>query len=360
MDTDAQFASIAYDRGRGATVERRATGDEVVPDRILDLSFAFFGSKTLLSAVELGLFTELASGPLDAEALQHRLGLHPRAGRDFFDALVALGLLAREDGQYRNTPETDRYLDRAKPSYIGGWLEMANDRLYPFFGALTEGLRSGQPQNEAKAGEDFFAALYQDPARLRQFANSMTGVSMGTAQALAHRFPWEKVRTVVDIGTAQGNLPVQLALVHEYLTGGGFDLPALGPVFADYVAAFGLGDRLRFFPGDFFVDPLPAADVLVMGNILADWNLEEKRLLLAKAYAALPAGGTLIVYDQLIDDDRRERALSLLLSLLMLIETPGGATYTGADCRAWMAEAGFRETSVAHLTGHDWMVVGIK
>ena len=175
---------------------------------------------------------------------------------------------------------------------------MANDRLYPFFGALTEGLRTGQPQNEAKGGDDFFGVLYQDPARLRQFASSMTGVSMGTARALARTFPWAKYRTFVDVGTAQGNLPVQLALAHDHLTGGGFDLPALAPIFADYVAAFGLGDRLRFSAGDFFVDPLPTADVLVMGNILGDWNLDErKRLLLAKAYAALPEGGALIVYD---------------------------------------------------------------
>jgi hypothetical protein len=153
---------------------------------------------------------------------------------------------------------------------------------------------------------------------------------------------------------------VQLALAHDHLTGGGFDLPAVGPIFADYVAAFGVGDRLRFYPGDFFVDPLPSADVLVMGNILCDWNLDERKALLAKAYAALPEGGALIVYEQLIDDDRRERAVSLLLSLLMLIETPGGGTLTGADCRSWMAAAGFRETTVEHVSGLDWMVVGLK
>jgi hypothetical protein len=334
--------------------------EQPVPDGIIDLSLAFFGSKALLSAVELGLFTELAHGPLDADALRQRLGLHPRASRDFFDALVALGLLEREDGRYRNTAETDLYLDRAKPSYVGAWLEMANDRLYPFFGALTDGLRTGQPQNEAKAGEDFWGALYQDPARLRPFASSMTGVSMGTARALARKFPWAKYRTFLDVGTAQGNLPVQLALAHDHLTGGGFDLPALAPIFADFVAVFGLSDRLRFTAGDFFADPLPAADVLVMGNILGDWNLDERKVLLAKAYAALPDGGALIVYEQLIDDDRRERAISLLLSLLMLIETTGGGTYTGADSRSWMAAAGFRETTVAHVAGPDWMVVGIK
>jgi hypothetical protein len=338
----------------------KSMGDQPVPDRILDLSFAFFGSKALLSAVELGLFTELADGPLDGETLRQRLDLHPRSSRDFFDALVALGMLEREAGCYRNTAETDLYLDRAKPSYVGAWLEMTNDRLYPFFGALTEGLRTGQPQNEAKGGEDFWGVLYQDPARLRQFASSMTGVSMGTARALARAFPWANYRTFLDVGTAQGNLPVQLALAHDHLTGVGFDLPALAPIFADYVASFGRSDRLEFAAGDFFVDPLPAADVLVMGNILGDWSPAERKVLLAKAYAALPAGGALIVYEQLIDDDRRERAVNLLLSLLMLIETPGGGTYTGAECRSWMAAAGFRETTVEHVAGPDWMVVGVK
>jgi hypothetical protein len=334
--------------------------NQPVPDRILDLSFAFFGSKALLSAVELGLFTALAHGPLDAEPLRQRLGLHPRSSRDFFDALVAMGMLEREGGRYRNTPETDLYLDRAKPSYVGGFLDMANDRLYPFWSALTEGLRTGQPQNEAKGGDDFFGVLYQDPDRLCQFANSMTGISMGTACALAHRFPWANYRTFVDIGAAQGNVPVQLALAHPHLTGTGFDLPALAPIFADYVASFDLCDRLGFAAGDFFVDDLPTADVLIMGNILGDWNLDERMVLLAKAYAALPKGGALIVYEQFIDDDRRERAISLLVSLNMLIETPGGGAFTGAECRSWMEAAGFQDISVAHVAGPDWMVVGYK
>ena len=334
--------------------------DQQAPDRILDLGFAFFGSKALLSAVELGLFTELAHGPLDAEMLRQRLTLHPRSSRDFFDALVALGMLEREAGCYRNTTETDFYLDRAKPSYFGAWLEMTNDRLYPFFGALTEGLRTGQPQNEAKAGEDFWGVLYQDPARLRQFASSMTGISMGSARALTCAFPWANYRTFADVGTSQGNVPVQLALAHSHLAGVGFDLPALAPIFADYVASFGLSDRLRFAAGDFFVDPLPTADVLIMGNILGDWSLDERKALLAKAYAALPVGGAIIVYEQLVDDERRERAVSLLVSLLMLIETPGGATYTGAECRSWMEAAGFKEITVKHLSGLDWLVVGYK
>ncbi len=277
----------------------------VTPDAILQLGLGFWGSKTLLSAVELGLFSALAEGPLDAETLRQRLGLHRRSARDFFDALVALGMLERQDGRYTNTPATDRFLDRAKSSYVGGMLEMANARLYPFWGSLTEGLRSGQPQNEAKTGGNFFEVLYQDPQALGQFLRAMTALSTGAARAIARTFPWEKYRTFVDVGCAEGCLPVQVALAHPHLAGGGFDLPPVQPHFAAYVAAHGLGERLRFYPGDFLREPLPAADVLVLGRILHDWSLEEKRLLLAKAHAALPPGGALIVYDAVIDDERR-------------------------------------------------------
>jgi len=333
---------------------------EPTPDRILDLGTGFWGSKALLSAVELGLFSELAAGPLERETLRERLGLHPRSARDFFDALVALGVLERRDTVYANTPETDLFLDRAKPTYVGGLLEMLNARLYAFWGSLTEALRTGRPQNEAKKGEDFFATLYADAARLRQFLQAMTGVSLGAARAIAAKFPWKDYRTFADVGAAQGGVAVQVALAHPALTGTGFDLPVVGPVFEQYVASFGLSDRLRFQPGNFFADPLPGADVLVMGHILHDWDLEQKRMLLRKALAALPAGGALIVYEAIIDDERRTNAFGLLMSLNMLLETAGGFDYTGADCVTWMREVGFRKAYVEPLVGHDSMVVGIK
>jgi precorrin-6B methylase 2 len=333
----------------------------VTPDAIMQLGTAFWGSKTLLSAVELGVFSELADGgPLDGEALRERLGLHPRSAKDFFDALVALGMLEREDGRYSNTSATELFLDRAKPSYIGGILEMNNARLYGFWGSLTEGLRTGAPQSEAKGGESFFEALYADPARLAQFAQAMSAISGGAGRAIAAKFPWRDHGSVIDIGCAEGAVPVQIALAHEHITGGGFDLPPIEPIFDAYVARFGLGERLSFTAGDFFAGPLPEADVLVMGHILHDWDLDEKRQLLQKAHDALPDGGALIVYEAIIDDERRSNAFGLLMSLNMLIETPGGFDYTGADCAAWMQETGFRESYVEHLVGPDSMVVGIK
>jgi O-methyltransferase domain/Dimerisation domain len=334
---------------------------EVTPDAIMQLGTAFWASKTLLSAVELGVFSELAqAGALDGDALRERLRLHQRSATDFFDALVALGMLEREDGRYANTPATDLFLDQAKPSYVGGILEMANARLYGFWGSLTEGLRTGAPQNEAKGGGDFFEALYADPARLAQFARAMSAVSAGAGQAIAAKFPWRDHGSVIDIGCAEGAVPVQIALAHEHIKGGGFDLPAIEPIFDAHVARFGLGERLSFTAGDFFADPLPTADVLVMGHILHDWNMDEKRTLLKKAYEALPESGALIVYEAIIDDERRSNVFGLLMSLNMLIETPGGFDYTGADCRAWMQETGFRESYVEHLVGPDSMVVGIK
>jgi SAM-dependent methyltransferase len=330
------------------------------PEPIMRLGMGFWASKVLLTAVELGLFTELAAGPLETAAIRERLGLHGRGARDFLDSLVALGMLDRHGDAYSNTVDTDVFLDRGKPSYLGGMLEMANARLYEFWGSLTDALRTGEPQNEAKRGTDFFGELYAEPKRLKVFLEAMTGVSLGAAMAIAARFPWSRYETFVDVGAAQGALPVVVARQHSHLSGVGFDLPAVRPVFEDYVRANGLADRITFRAGDFFAEPLPGADVLVMGHILHDWDLDQKMALLRQAHEALPPGGALIVYEALIDDDRRHNAFGLLMSLNMLIETPGGFDYTGADCCGWMREVGFSETSVEHLAGPDSMVVAIK
>jgi SAM-dependent methyltransferase len=333
----------------------------VTPDEIMKLAMGFWGSKTLLSAVELGVFGELAKAPASVETLTQRLSLHPRSARDFLDALVALKMLERADGLYRNTSATDLFLDPQKPSYAGGFLEMANARLYGFWGSLTEALKTGAPQNEAKdGGTDLFTALYADPERLRGFLKAMSGGSAGPAQAIAAKFPWTDYKSFVDVGCAQGMMPVTLARTHPHLTGCGFDLPAVGPIFQEFVAENGLSDRLSFRAGNFFEEPLPKADVVIMGRILHDWNLTEKRALIARAYEALPKGGAFIVYESLIDDERRENAFGLLMSLNMLIETPGGFDFTGADGQEWMRAAGFSHTRVEPLVGPTSMIVGTK
>jgi hypothetical protein len=339
--------------------------DQVVsaatPEHIMQVGLGFWASKTLLSAVELGVFSTLADAPADLPTLQRKLALHQRSARDFLDALVALKLLERENGVYSNTADTDLFLDRAKPSYIGGVLEMANARLYGFWGSLTEAVRTGELQNESKGGgENLFAAIYADPDQSRGFLSAMSGISAGAAHAIAANFPWRDYKTFMDLGSAQGMVPATLARAHPHLTGIGFDLPPVKPVFEEFIAQRGVEDRIRFQGGNFFEDPLPKVDVIVMGHILHDWDLAQKKVLLGKAFDALPKGGAVVVYDAIIDDDRRENAFGLMMSLNMLIETAGGFDYTGEDCQAWMREVGFSKTRVEPLVGPDSMVIGLK
>ena len=237
---------------------------------------------------------------------------------------------------------------------------MLNARLYGFWGSLTEGLRTGEPQNEAKHGGDLFVNLYADPAALEGFLRAMTGGTRPVADALVEAFPWNEVKSVVDVGAAQGCVPVRLAQAYPHLDAAGFDLPKVGPVFSRYVAEHGLSDRVRFIAGDFFRDEVPPADVLVMGMILHDWDLPTKRMLIEKAYAALPAGGSFIVTEMLIGDERRRHLPGLLMSLNMLIETRGGFDFTGADCIGWMREAGFSEARTVRLSGAYSAVIATK
>jgi Dimerisation domain/O-methyltransferase domain len=236
--------------------------NEPLMDQILQTGLGFWASKTLLSAVELELFTELAKDPGTLTEVRDRLRLHPRSAHDFLDALVALNFLERRDGTYYNTPSTDFYLDKRKPSYIGGILEMANNRLYQFWGRLTTALRTGEPQSEILTGiQGFFELISSDREKLRGYLQAMTGLSRGSNIAISQRFPWSEFKTAVDVGTAQGGLITQVALANPHIAGIGFDLPQVRPVFEDYIAGNGLADRIYFHPGSFFAHPIPSADV---------------------------------------------------------------------------------------------------
>lgn len=330
------------------------------PGLIFQVGMGFMASKTLLGAVELGVFSQLAAGPQTAEQLRQKIGVHPRSALDFFDALTALGFLTREGvgatAVYGNTPATAMFLDRKSPAYIGGILEMANARLYRHWDNLAEGLRTGEPQNEIKTappGADLFAALYGDPQRLEGFLEAMAGVQLGNNMVLASGrvFDWSKVKTLCDVGGASAALAVAVARANPHIKCSSFDLPPVAPVARRRVEAAGLVDRIEVLSGDFLKDPLPRADVITMGNILHDWGEDTKLMLLRKAYAALPEGGSFIAIEAVIDDDRRQNVFGLLMSLNMLIETGDGFDYTPSQFDRWAREAGFKSTRVVPLTG---------
>ena len=335
------------------------------PSAIMQIGMGFWPSKTLLSAVEFGLFTLLGSGPLTAGEIADKLELRSRAVFDFLDGLVALGLLEREglgeSGLYSNTAETAMFLDASRPQYIGGILEMANARLYPFWGGLTEALRTGDPQNEIKhTGTSMFEALYADPARLEQFMLAMAGISAGNFHALAEKFDFSRYNTVCDVGGATGQLSMIVAQRHPHLNCLSFDLPVVEPIARRTIENAGLADRVTAVAGDFFSSPLPKADVITMGLILHDWNLERKLQLIQAAYDALPPGGALIAVENLIDDERRKNVFGLMMSLNMLIEFGDAFDFTGADFRGWCEQIGFRTVDVIPLAGPGSAAIAYK
>ena len=335
------------------------------PSHILQIGSGFWPSKVLLSAVELELFTRLGSEALTGEEIGDQLGLHPRAIWDFLDGLVALGLLDREgDGHgahYRNTQDTAVFLDKNSPQYIGGILEMFNARLFRYWADLTDALKTGEPQNEVKhTGKPMFDELYADPDRLEQFMGAMTGISLGNFHALADKFDFSAHKTLCDVGGATGQLSLIVAARHPQLRCTSFDLPVVEPIAKKTIAAAGLAERVATASGDFFADPLPKADVITMGMILHDWNLERKMQLITSAYDALPEGGAFVVIENFIDDARRENVFGLMMSLNMLIEFGDAFDFTSADFTDWCTQVGFRRVEVVPLAGPASAAIAYK
>jgi SAM-dependent methyltransferase len=330
------------------------------PADVKRLGNAFCHAKLLLTASELGLFAELDTGGAGTAAqLGARLGLHPRGCPDFLDALVALGLLERTGDRYHVNELSSTYLVPGRPAFIGGFLNRANQVLYPAWGSLTEALRTGRPQVPT-AGPGEFERMLADPRHRRQYLGMMDSVNGLLAPLLAEAFDWSRCRHLVDVGGARGNLAAQLVRTYPHLTARVFDLPVMADPFAEHVPALAPAGRVTFQGGDFFVDPLPEGDVLILGHVLHNWSPEERQLLVKKAFAAVRPDGWLLVYDAMLDDDGPADLARLLVSLNMLLVTSGGAEYPAARCRQWLTAAGFVDVDARPLGAGDTLVTGHK
>lgn len=338
----------------------------ITPSQIMQVGTGFMASKTLLTAVKMELFTHLSLCPLSGGEIQTKLGLDSRSLYDFLDVLVSLGFLYRQggikvDAFYSNTEETDLFLDKNKPSYIGGILEMANNRLYGFWANLEEGLKTGQPQNEIKdSGVSLFDELYKDSDKLREFMMAMQGVQMGAFIELAKQFNFSKYNSLCDVGGAAGALSIQVALNNPHMECITADLPPVQSIAQENINKFQLQDRIETSILDFFEMDFPKADVITMGNILHDWGVYDKKMLIKKAYNALPAGGALIIVENIIDNDRSKNAFGLMISLNMMIETLEGFDFTTNDFEGWAKSIGFSSVEAMPLAGPTSAVIAIK
>ncbi|MBZ5859568.1 acetylserotonin O-methyltransferase [Flavihumibacter profundi] len=337
------------------------------PESIMQVGTGFWASKTLLAAIYFQLFTKLAQQEsMSAAAIKTMLDLRctDRNVYDFLDALTVLGFLNREgileSAMYSNSSNADFFLDKQKPGYIGGILEMMNDRLYGFWGNLEEGLLTGQPQNEIKNGKDMFAELYSDPNRLHQFVHAMSGIQMGNFMAFAQKFDFSPYKTLTDVGGSSGLLSVTVAKHQPHMSCISFDLPSVEPIAKHTISQFQMGDRVQIVSADFFSAPLPKADIVVMGNILHDWDEETKLLLMKKAFNAIPEGGAFVAIESIIDDERRKNVFGMMMSLNMLIETGKGFDYTFADFNKWAKIVGFKKTDLLPLAGPSSAAIANK
>ncbi len=335
------------------------------PEKIMQVGMGFWASKTLLTAINMGLFTHLAKGELSGQNIKEKLDLHKRSLYDFLDTLVALGFLRRnglkETAIYSNANDSDLFLDKNKPSYVGGILEMSNNRLYPFWQNLEEGLKTGLPQNEVKTGgKPVFEELYASEEKLREFLGAMAGIQMGNFIIFSNKFDFSKYKTLCDIGGAGGYLSAQVAMNHDHMHCTSFDLPPVSPIAKENIDNMGLTDKVNIESGDFFKDEFPKTDIITMGNILHDWGKKDKKILMKKAYDALPLGGSLVVIENIIDDNRNENAFGLMMSLNMLIETSEGYDFSASDFDELAKETGYSKTSIISLAGPSSAVIAVK
>lgn len=338
------------------------------PDSIMQMGTGFWASKILLTAVNFELFTLLSQNKsMSGDSIKSALKLNctDRHLFDFLDVLTSFGFLNRkgllEKAVYSNSVDSDTFLDKNKPSYIGGILEMMNNRLYGFWGNLDEALSTGKAQNEVSKGEKpIFEILYSDPTLLKGFINAMTGMQVGNFTALAENFDFSKYNSFLDAGGSGGILSIMVAKHNSHMHCQSYDLPPVEPIANETIQKFQLEDRVKAISGDFFAEELPKADVVAMGNILHDWNEENKIKLIQKAYDALPDGGAFIAIEAVIDNERKQNAFGMMMSLNMLIETADGFDYTFDDFNRWTKQVGFKSSAIMPLTGPSSAAIAYK
>lgn len=342
------------------------------PSKIFDMGFGFWSSRLLLTAIEWRLFTKIEESEnrrMTADEIRKTYSLRKSTTSEFLDTLVSLHMLQRagdagtKSAVYFNTPEGSIFLDRNKTSYVGAIMEMVSKRGYCFWADLTEALQTGEAQNENKSlGMAFYDMILALNERVEEFQFAMLGIQHGCFTAFAEKFDFRKYKTMVDIGGGTGQLSCYVAQRHPHMKCITTDLPQVEPIAKRWIEKWGCQKQVKAITSDFQLENFPKADVITMGMILHDYNLETKLMLIRKAYDALPPGGALVSIETVIDDDRRSNVMGLMMSLHMLIEfgSDGGFDFTGSDFNRWCLEVGFKRTKVVHLLGPSSAAIAIK
>ncbi|RDU24665.1 methyltransferase [Anaerosacchariphilus polymeriproducens] len=333
--------------------------------KIIDTGFAFQQAKVLLAALEFDMFTILDKGGMTGEQIREKLKLHPRGLWDFLDCLLCLGILKRDGvgvkAIYSNSEEAELYLNKKSPYYAGGILELANSRLYNLWDNLTDALKNGKPQNEILyKGKTYYENIYSDPKLTEDFANAMAGASGENYRLLSKKFDFSRYNSLCDIGGSTALLSICVAKEYDNIICTSFDLDAMETIAKKNVIRHRLDERIKIVSGNFLNDPLPKAEIITMGMILHNWNLETKKNLITAVYEALPSDGVFIVIEMMIDDERRECCAGFLQSLNMLLEFGEAFDFSIQELKSWCNKIGFKRYDVINLNGPFSAVIAYK
>lgn len=318
--------------------------------------------KTLAAALEFDLFTELSGRQLTLEKFAKLLDLPPRPADMLVTTLVCMGLLERKNGEYFNTPLSDEFLVKGRPSFFGGVVKMIDKRMNQKWEKLAEALKTGQPQN-LKEGLTTFDSLYSDREEKRIFLECMHGLSVQTGRQLARAFNFSKFRQLMDVGGGSGAACIEVLRQYPHLNAVVYDLAPALQIAHEKIVSAGYVKQIETFAGDFFHERLPTnSDVILLSMVLHDWSPEQNLSILKKCYDALPSGGVVLVTEIMMEDDKTGPLPAALMSLNMLLETEGGCNYTWQEYTDWMEKAGFQNMERIRMDspGANGILVGCK
>lgn len=269
-------------------------------------------------------------------------------------------MLVREGSRYRNGAAAAQFLVRGEPAFLGGFLHVADEVMYPAWGRLADALRTGAPQAATYSRPDMFGELYEDDAKRSAFVRMAEDASRPLIPALAKGFDWAARGAVLELGGCRGNVAAGLVAAHPHLEATVLDLPQLRPEFDAHMRALGTTRRVRFHAADFFTDDLPASEVVMIGHCLVDWTDDQRRALLARVLPAVRPGGAFLIWDPMIVPGDESALRNLVRSLNMQLMTPHGANYRLDDLTGWLREAGFGEVRHEALGQDVTLVTAVR
>ncbi len=304
--------------------------------RLQTMVKGFWESATLMTAIEVGLFTALDGGHNTIETAASAIDISPLNAERLLTTCTALGLVERTGDRFVNAPDVDRFLVEGKPSYAGPWMLFSKPR-WAEWGRLTEHLRA---KDTERLG--MYTELTED--RARRYHQATYSIGMGAARRFHRQVDLAGRRKLIDLGGGSGCYCIIGAQTHPDLTATVLDLPAVVPITREFLAENGVDDRVDAKACDFTADPLPAgADAAIMASNLPQYSSEIIGKVVGKVYDALEPGGEFHLIGEMLDDDGSGPIAPALWGLSEALSHSTGKAHREDECMGYLKAAGFRD-----------------